>query len=65
LPSSPITTTPAFPDTSGANAAIWAARLPVPVYAIDEHTAIKYVDGQVEIVSEGEWKLFNNRPAEA
>lgn len=54
---------PGFPDTSGANAAIWAARLPVTVYAIDEHTAIKYVDGQVEIVSEGEWKLFENKPA--
>ncbi|MES2332098.1 MAG: Type 1 glutamine amidotransferase-like domain-containing protein [Bacteroidota bacterium] len=36
----------------------WASRLPVPVYAIDEDTAIKVKDGSIEIVSEGQWKLF-------
>lgn len=46
------------PDASAANAAIWAAKLPVPVYAIDDQTAIKVVDDNVEIVSEGQWKLF-------
>ncbi len=56
---------PGFLDACGANAAQWAEKLPVPVYAIDEHTAIKYVDGNVEIVSEGEWKLFDNKPATA
>ena len=43
---------------SAANAEKWAARLPVPVYAIDDQTAIKVVDGTVEVVSEGHWKLF-------
>jgi dipeptidase E len=47
-----------FPDTSGANAEKWAAMLPVPVYAIDDQTAIKVVDDRVEVVSEGNWKLF-------
>ena len=42
-----------------ANAAKWAARLPVPTYAIDDETAIKVTDGTVEVVSEGHWKLFN------
>jgi dipeptidase E len=42
-----------------ANAAKWAARLPVPTYAIDDETAIKVTDGAVEVVSEGHWKLFN------
>jgi dipeptidase E len=47
------------PDTSEANAEKWAAKLPVPVYAIDDQTAIKVVDGTVEVVSEGHWKLFS------
>lgn len=42
-----------------ANAAKWAARLPVPTYAIDDETAIMVTDGTVEVVSEGHWKLFN------
>jgi dipeptidase E len=46
-------------DATLANAEIWAARLPVPTYAIDEQTAIKVVDGTVEFISEGHWKLFN------
>ena len=43
-----------------ANAERWAARLPVPTYAIDDHTALSVVDGTVEVVSEGDWKLFNH-----
>jgi dipeptidase E len=46
------------PDASLANAEQWAARLPVPTYAIDDQTAIKVTDGTVEVVSEGHWKLF-------
>ncbi len=45
-------------DASLTNAEKWASRLPVPVYAIDDHTAIKVRDGSVEVVSEGQWKLF-------
>jgi dipeptidase E len=47
------------PDASEANAEKWAAKLPVPVYAIDDQTAIKVTDGSVEVISEGHWKLFN------
>ncbi|HEV2235901.1 MAG TPA: Type 1 glutamine amidotransferase-like domain-containing protein [Ktedonobacterales bacterium] len=46
------------PDASLANAEQWAARLPVPTYAIDDQTALKVSDGTVEVVSEGHWKLF-------
>jgi dipeptidase E len=50
------------PDASLANAAQWAARLQahasVPTYAIDDQTAIRVVDGTVDVVSEGHWKLF-------
>jgi dipeptidase E len=42
-----------------ANAEKWAARLPVPAYAIDDDTAVKVTDGSVEVVSAGHWKLFN------
>jgi hypothetical protein len=35
-----------------------AAGLSGPAYAIDDETAIKVVDGTVEVVSEGHWKLF-------
>lgn len=36
----------------------WAARIPAPTYAIDDQTAIKVTDRDVEVVSEGHWKLF-------
>jgi len=48
----------ALPDNSMADAERWAAGMPVPAYAIDDQTAIKVVDGTVEVVSEGHWKLF-------
>jgi dipeptidase E len=47
-----------FPDASEANAEKWAAKIPSPVYAIDDQSAIKVVDGSVEVVSEGHWRLF-------
>jgi dipeptidase E len=50
---------PDFQEACGLNAEKWAAKIPVPVYAIDENTAIKVTDGTVEVVSEGNWKLFN------
>jgi len=37
-----------------------AAEVPVPTYAIDDQTVIKVVDGEVEVVSEGHWKLFTH-----
>jgi dipeptidase E len=50
---------PNHPDAVGENAALWAAHVALPVYAIDDQTAIKLVDGKVDIISEGSWKLFN------
>ena len=47
-----------MPDTSLANIERWAAGIEVPAYAIDDQTAIQVVDGTVEVVSEGHWKLF-------
>ena len=42
-----------------AEAERWAADIAGPAYAIDEQTAIKVTDGTVEVVSEGNWRLFN------
>jgi len=42
-----------------ANAEKWAGRLPVPAYALDDATAVTVIDGSVEVVSEGQWKLFS------
>ena len=41
-----------------AGAERWAAEIAGPAYAIDDQTAVKVVDGAVEVVSEGHWKLF-------
>ena len=49
---------PELPYNTMANAEKWAAKLPNPAYAMDDQTAIKVVDGVVEVVSEGHWKLF-------
>ena len=47
-----------LPDNSMADAEKWATGMPVPGYAIDDQTAIKVIDGVVEVVSEGHWKRF-------
>lgn len=49
---------PDHPDASIVNSEKWAAMLPVPVYAIDDQTAIKIDGDTVEVVSEGQWKLY-------
>lgn len=46
------------PESSMAKVERMAAEIPVPTYAIDDQTAIKVVDGAVEVVSEGHWKKF-------
>ena len=45
-----------LPNNTMANAERWAAGLAVPGYAIDDETAVKVVDGVIEVVSEGHWK---------
>jgi dipeptidase E len=44
-----------------ANVEKWASKIPVPVYAIDEDTAIKVTDSDIEVISEGRWKLLAPR----
>ncbi len=47
-----------LPENTMADAERWAARMRVPGYAMDDQTAIKVVNGAVEVISEGHWKLF-------
>jgi dipeptidase E len=49
---------PNHTDASLANAEIWASHIPAPTYAIDDESAVKVVDGKAEVVSEGQWRLF-------
>jgi dipeptidase E len=50
---------PNLPENTMADAVKWAADQLGPAYAIDDETAISVVDGTVEVISEGHWKLFN------
>jgi dipeptidase E len=45
-----------LPENTMADAEKWAASMRVPAYAIDDETAIKVIDGVVEVVSEGHWR---------
>ena len=49
---------PALPENTMADAERWAAEIPNQAYAICDETAIKVVDGEVEVISEGHWKRF-------
>ena len=50
---------PSMPDNSLANYETWAAGIPAPTYVIDDDTAIKVVDGVVDVISQGHWKLLH------
>lgn len=47
-----------LPGNTMAAAENWAAGIQRPAYAIDDQTAIKVVDGHIEVISEGHWKHF-------
>jgi dipeptidase E len=47
-----------MPGNSMAEAEAWVAGIDGPAYAMDDQSAIKVVDGVVEVVSEGQWRHF-------
>ena len=49
---------PDLPENTTADAERWAAGLTRSGYAIDDETAIRVVDGVVDVISEGHWRLF-------
>jgi len=52
---------PSMADNCLANAEKWAAGMPVPAYVSDDQTAIQVVDGAVNVVSEGHWRLIAHK----
>jgi dipeptidase E len=48
-----------FPDLSLAAMERAAAKVDGPLYAIDDNSAIKVVGPNIEVISDGEWRLFN------
>jgi dipeptidase E len=54
---------PDMPTNTMQAAETWALGLGNPAYAMDDETAIKVVDGKVEVVSEGVWKLLEPQVA--
>lgn len=50
---------PHFPERIFASVEKEVKTIKIPVYALDDHSAIKVVDGKVEVISEGDWQLFN------
>lgn len=49
---------PMLTENTMTAAVEWSKTLGNPAYAIDEDSAIQVVDGQVEIISEGNWRKF-------
>lgn len=50
-----------LPENTMANAETWAQGIQVPGYAIDDQSAIRVIDGVVDVISEGHWKLFTRQ----
>lgn len=48
-----------FPNARNETIAKKAAELTDKVYALDDSSALKIVDGKIEVVSEGNWKEYN------
>lgn len=49
---------PGWSSNTLAAAEKWAAEMEVHSFAIDDATAIKVVDGEYEVISEGSWRHF-------
>lgn len=47
-----------FPQATLENVAKWAAKVDYPLYALDDQSALKVINGKVEVISRGQWKLF-------
>jgi dipeptidase E len=55
----PHLNSPYFPNVNLDNLKLFSENFPETFYAIDDQTAIKLIDSNIEIISEGIWKKFN------
>lgn len=51
---------PDLPENTMANAERWAAEIGGPAFAVDDDTAFRVVDGEVDVISEGNWRQINH-----
>lgn len=49
-----------LPGNTMAEAEQWAAGISGPAYAIDDQSAIRVIDGTVDVISEGHWTLLSS-----
>ena len=47
-----------FPMVTEKNLAKIAPKLAYPIYALDDDSALKIIDGNIEVISKGIWKLY-------
>jgi dipeptidase E len=47
-----------MPTNSMADAEQWAATLSGPAYALDDRSAIRIIDGAIDVISDGHWRFF-------
>ncbi|MEK7140897.1 MAG: Type 1 glutamine amidotransferase-like domain-containing protein [Patescibacteria group bacterium] len=50
---------PYFPERTKENLLSKAKNFNKPVYALDYNSALKVIDGNIEVISEGEYHIFN------
>lgn len=50
---------PHFPNVNAKTIGEMAKKLPETIYALDDESAVKVIDGKVEVVSEGKYLKFN------
>lgn len=50
-----------FPMVTEENLAKIVPQLAHPLYALDDESALKIVDGKIEVISEGKWLLFGKK----
>jgi dipeptidase E len=55
----PHLNSPNFPKIREAFLARAAAKLDVPMYALDDQSSIKVINDKIEVISEGTWRLFD------
>lgn len=49
-----------FPMVTEENLTKIAPKLKYPLYALDDDSALKIIDGKIEVISEGKWLIFND-----
>ena len=47
-----------FPQATLENVEKWAAKVDYPLYVLDDQSALKVIDGKVDVISRGQWRLF-------